>query len=268
MGMIYLRIRSVSVTITAVLTLICVPAARAAQQTAELAGSVSDQTGAPLPGVRMRIRGAADRETQTSALGHYSFRELPEGNYELSAQLSGFERERRTVRVQTGERVTVFFTLQIAFVEETIVTAAKTGARNVQDVPMSITAVSQAELERLGTQTVDQAPAVAPSVTFSQNTGWGQLTIRGIGTNVLFAGSDPSSAIYLDGVYLARPAMAFTQFLDLERMEVLRGPQGTLYGRNAVGGAMNLISTAPTNEFQASARLTAGNFRELRASTR
>ena len=107
-----------------------------------------------------------------------------------------------------------------------------------------------------------------PSVTFSQNTGWGQLTIRGIGTNAVFAGADPSSAIYLDGVYLARPAMAFARFLDLERIEVLRGPQGTLYGRNAVGGAMNLIPRPPTNDFQASAHVTAGNFGELRADAR
>ena len=74
--------------------------------------------------------------------------------------------------------------------------------------------------------------------------------------------------MYLDGVYLARPAMAFVQFLDLDRIEVLRGPQGTLYGRNAVGGAMNLISKPPTNDFQASADLTAGNFGELRADAR
>ena len=64
------------------------------------------------------------------------------------------------------------------------------------------------------------------------------------------AGSDPSSAMYLDGVYLARPAMAFVQFLDLDRIEVLRGPQGTLYGRNAVGGAMNLISRRPRMTFR------------------
>ena len=134
--------------------------------------------------------------------------------------------------------------------------------------PIAITAVSQADLGRLGTQTIEGAPALAPSVTFSQNTGWGQLTIRGIGTNAVFAGSDPSSAIYLDGVYLARPAMAFARFLDLERIEVLRGPQGTLYGRNAVGGAMNLIPRPPTNDFQASAHFTAGNFGELRADAR
>jgi iron complex outermembrane receptor protein len=85
-------------------------------------------------------------------------------------------------------------------------------------------------------------------VTLSQNTGFGQLTIRGIGTNVVNAWSDPSSALYLDGVYLARPAMEFVHFLDLDRIEVLRGPQGTLYGRNALGGAINLISRPPTND--------------------
>jgi len=85
---------------------------------------------------------------------------------------------------------------------------------------------------------------------------------------VVCAGSDPSSAMYLDGVYLARPAMEFVQFLDLDRIEVLRGPQGTLYGRNAVGGAINLITRTPGNDFQASANVTTGNFGALRASAR
>ena len=152
------------------------------------------------------------------------------------------------------------FTLHLAILEQTIVTASKLGERDVQAIPMAISAVANAALGRLGTHTLGQAAALAPSVTLSQNAGFGQLTIRGIGTNVVFAGSDPSSAMYLDGVYLARPAMAFVQFLDLDRIEVLRGPQGTLYGRNAVGGAMNLISKPPTNDFQASADLTAGSF--------
>ena len=215
-----------------------------------------------------RFRVSQTVERQTSAVGDFAFQDLPEGDYEISAELSGFERARRALRVRAGERVTVSFTLHVAIVEETIVTAAKVGERDVQTIPMAISAVSNAELERLGTQTLGEAAALAPSVTFSQNTGFGQLTIRGIGANVLYAGSDPSSAMYLDGVYLARPAMAFVQFLDLDRIEVLRGPQGTLYGRNAVGGAMNLISRPPTNEFQASADLTAGNFGALRADAR
>ena len=104
-----------------------------------------------------------------------------------------------------------------------------------------------------------------PSVTFSQNTGFGQLTIRGIGTNAIFAGSDPSSAVYVDGVYQARPAMDLTDFLDVERVEVLRGPQGTLYGRNAVGGAMNVLTKSPPHELEAGSRLIFGNDQEFRA---
>ncbi len=214
----------------------------AAQSAAVVVGSIVDQTGAPLAGVRVTIRGVAVRIAVTGTAGDFAFSDVPDGDYEISAELSGFERARRAVRVLAGERVTVSLALRVAILEETIVTAAKTGERDLQSVPMAVTAVSSAEIARLGTQTISDTPALAPSVTFSQNTGWGQLTIRGIGASTLLAGSDPSSAMYLDGVYLARPTMAFTQFLDLERIEVLRGPQGTLYGRNAVA----TFGTPPT----------------------
>ena len=240
----------------------------AAQSAAVVVGSIVDQTGAPLAGVRVTIRGVAVRMAATGAAGDFAFSDVPDGDYEISAELSGFERARRAVRVLAGERVTVSLALRVAILEETIVTAAKAGERDLQSVPMAVSAVSSAEIARLGTQTVSDTPALAPSVTFSQNTGWGQLTIRGIGASTLLAGSDPSSAMYLDGVYLARPTMAFAQFLDLERIEVLRGPQGTLYGRNAVGGAINLIPKPPTNVFQAAAGFTAGNFGALRANAR
>ena len=240
----------------------------AAQSAAAVVGSIVDQSGAPLPGVRMTIRGVAVRTADSGAAGDFAFSDVPEGDYEISAELGGFERQARALHLRAGERTTVSFTLRVAFVEKTIVTAAKTGGRDVQETPIAITAVSHADLGRLGAQTIEEAPALAPSVTLSQNTGWGQLTIRGIGTNLLIAGSDPSSAIYLDGVYLARPAMVFERFLDLERIEVLRGPQGTLYGRNAVGGAMNLIPRQPTNDLEASALFTAGNFGETRADAR
>src|SRR6185436_16175713 len=135
-----------------------------------------------------------------------------------------------------------------------VVTAAKTGTTDVQSSPLAISAIPSTALSRFGIRTIDEAAAQTPLVTFTQNTTFGQLSIRGIGTNAVFAGADPSSAMYLDGVYLARPAMAFTDFLDVERIEVVRGPQGTLYGRNALGGAVNLITKAPSNDFEAAAR--------------
>ena len=238
---------------------------RSAHSPRQRCRSTVDQTGAPLPGVRLTIRGVADRTAVTSAAGDFAFAGLPEGDYEISAELSGFQREARAVRVQAGERVARVLDPASRHPGRTVVTAAKAGERDVQTIPMAISAVSDAELERLGTRTLVQAAALAPSVTLSQNNNFAQLTIRGIGTNVVNAGSDPSSAMYLDGVYLARPAMAFVQFLDLDRVEVLRGPQGTLYGRNAVGGALNLISRTPTNEFQASANV---DRRELRRASR
>jgi len=231
-------------------------------------GSIYDQTGAALPGVRVTIQGVTAREADSGAAGDFAFRDLPAGDYELSAWLAGFERAHRAVRVPAGGRVSLSLTLNVAMHEDTIVTAARVGASDVQAIPMAISAVSNDELARLGTSTLDQAAALAPSVTLSQNAGFGQLTIRGIGTNAVNAGSDPSAGMYLDGVYLARPAMEFVQFLDLDRIEVLRGPQGTLYGRNAVGGAINLISRPPTNDLQASATFAAGNFGEVRANAR
>ena len=133
--------------LAAVLVLFCVAGFRGRTVRAERCPvPIVDQTGAPLPGVRVTIRGVADRAADTSAAGDFAFPDLPEGDYEISAELSGFERQRRAVRVRAGERVTVSFTLHVAIVEETIVTAAKAGERDVQAIPMAITAVSNAEL--------------------------------------------------------------------------------------------------------------------------
>jgi iron complex outermembrane recepter protein len=243
-------------------------AAAAAQPAATLSGSVVDQTGAPLPYVHVDIRGAVDRAAETGASGEFAFRDLPEGVYELSAELRHFERARRIVHVRVAEVAKVSITLRVAALEETLVTATKGAARDVQAMPMSISAMSSADLDRLGTRTLSDAAPLAPSVTLSQNANFVQLTIRGIGANVVNAGSDPSSAMYLDGVYLGRQAMGFVQFLDLDRVEVLRGPQGTLYGRNAVGGAVNMVSRPATNELEASATLSAANLGGLRANGR
>jgi iron complex outermembrane receptor protein len=254
--------------IATVLALLCAPAPVPGQPTGVISGFVYDQAGAAVAGARVTIRGASQCDVNTSAAGAFSFEDVAVGDYEISVDLNGFHRERRAVRLQAGKAVALTVTLRVAMVEEAIVTAAKEGSRDAQQIPMAIASVPDSDLQRLGAKTIADAAALAPSVTFAQNVGFGQLTIRGIGTNVLYAGSDPSSAMYLDGVYLARPAMELAQILDIDRIEVLRGPQGTLYGRNAVGGAINLVFRPPANSAEASADLTVGNFGDLRGAAR
>ena len=138
----------------------------------------------------------------------------------------------------------------------------------MQTVPMAVSVLPGTQLARMQDHTVEHIAGRAPGVTFSQNAGRAQVTIRGIGTNSVLPGSDPSSAVYLDGVYLARPAMVLADFLDLDRVEVLRGPQGTLYGRNSLGGAINLVSRTPTSDKEASFRVSGGSDGTFRADAR
>jgi iron complex outermembrane receptor protein len=130
-------------------------------------------------------------------------------------------------------------------IEEIFVTAQKR-TESVQTVPISIVTLTGAQLERTNQSDLLAVAGRTPSLQFSSAGGEGQLYIRGVGSNLLAVGSDPSVAINLDGVYLGRPNMGLSQFLDVERVEVLRGPQGTLYGRNATGGSINLVSRQPS----------------------
>ena len=231
-------------------------------------GTVGGPTGVPLAGVSITVTGAADRVATTGPDGRFEFQGLPEGEYDLDAVLKGFAPARRTVRITPGRREVISLTLLVSRRDEVVVTATKAGEADVQTTPMAITVLPGVDLARMEARTVAQIAGLAPSVTFSQTADWAQLTIRGIGSDTVFAGSDPSSAVYVDGVYLARPAMVLADFLDLERVEVLRGPQGTLYGRNVIGGALNLISRPPAEELEASAHAAVGNDHSLRAEGR
>ncbi|MEZ5459346.1 MAG: TonB-dependent receptor [Steroidobacteraceae bacterium] len=133
--------------------------------------------------------------------------------------------------------------------EEIVVTAQKR-AESLQDTPIAITAISGDQLQELNRDDVAAIASQTPSLAYSEAGGESQIYIRGVGSNLFSVGADPSVAINLDGIYLGRSNMGLTQFLDVERVEVLRGPQGTLYGRNATGGAINIYSRMPTDTLQ------------------
>lgn len=239
-----------------------------AQSPASITGTVSDSTGLALTNVIVTIHGPIAQAVVTGADGTFAFVNLPDGSYEVVAERPQFATRTQAVQLGSGDVVALDLTLPVQLMEQAVVTAARLGEADAQSTAMSVSTLSAAELDRSQTHTIGQLAGVAPSVTFSQNSDFAQLTIRGIGSNVVYAGSDPSSAVYLDGVYLARPVMMTTDFLDLARVEIVRGPQGTLYGRNAVGGAINLITRVPTNEFEVSADVSGGDHGLFRTQLR
>lgn len=151
--------------------------------------------------------------------------------------------------------------------DEIVVTAEKREA-SLQDVPIAIVAVTGETIEKLAIDDIMDLYVQTPGMSFSRAGGEAQVYIRGIGTDAFGVTVDPSVAIHLDGVYLGRPQMGLAQFLDVERVEVLKGPQGTLYGRNATGGAINLISRSPGDELGGYVTAGFGEFdrREIKAA--
>ncbi|MCW3834522.1 TonB-dependent receptor [Sphingomonas canadensis] len=147
-----------------------------------------------------------------------------------------------------------------AYHGDIVVTATKNGATRLQDTAMGISAYGGDALQRSGARDMRDLTQLAPSMTVSENSSFAQIYIRGVGSNNVFAGSDPSSTVHMDGVYLARPASYFNSFLDVERVEVLRGPQGTLYGRNSVGGTINVISRKPDEVLRGKFEAGYGNY--------
>ncbi len=144
----------------------------------------------------------------------------------------------------------------MAQVEEIVVTAQKV-KENVQDVPIAITAVSGDRLQQAVVFSLENISTVIPSVTFRKGTTSANsaIVMRGVGTISFSVAAEPSVSTVVDGVVLSRSGQAFMDLVDLERLEVLRGPQGTLFGRNASAGLVNIVSKGGTDDFQAEANV-------------
>ena len=138
------------------------------------------------------------------------------------------------------------------FTDDQIIVTAQKREQNLQDVPIAISAASGEQLRNAGVTSVAALSELIPSVTFTQSTGDinSSVNIRGVGTSVFSSAVEPSVSFVVDGVVLARQGQAFQDLIDIERVEVLRGPQSTLFGKNASAGVVNVITQAPSEEFE------------------
>jgi iron complex outermembrane receptor protein len=150
--------------------------------------------------------------------------------------------------------------------EEDILVTARRRTENLQDVPIAVTAYSGDALERQGATDITDLSDTTPNVTIETSRGSNTtLTafIRGVGQQDPVAGFEAGVGLYLDDVYLNRPQGAVLDIYDVERIEVLRGPQGTLYGRNTIGGAIKYVTKRLPDDPRLSARVTVGNYKQI-----
>lgn len=147
-----------------------------------------------------------------------------------------------------------------------IVVTARRREEKAQSLPIAITAISAADIAKLGARSAPDAVRSVPGLQFdvgggiSGNAFTSSIYIRGVGQNEYLATSDPGVALYIDGVYYARQVGSVFDLADIKDLEVLRGPQGTLFGKNALGGALNVTTTAPADKFSALVQGNVGSY--------
>jgi iron complex outermembrane receptor protein len=147
-------------------------------------------------------------------------------------------------------------------IEEIVVTAQRR-SESLQDVPIAVTAITASKLEGMGIQSTQDLGELTPGLTLPVSSGYFQPHLRGVGTSSTGAGIENPVALYVDGVYIANPPSAFLSLNNIDRIEVDKGPQGTLFGRNATGGLIQIITRDPQQTTHLDADASYGNYRDV-----
>ena len=243
---------------------VCVEGPAALAQTATLAGTVVDAAGQPLPGANVVATGPDDT-TGTSAGedGRFRLPGLAPGSYRVETRFVGYEPDTKTMVLEADRTRTVRLVLQRTTreIEEVVVTAQNRRER-LRDVPISATVFSAADLEENRGTSVEDYAAQTPNLTFA-STGRrseSDITIRGISN---LGGQNNAFGVYVDGLNVTPASSDIAinpKLLDVERVEVLRGPQGTHFGRNAIAGAVSITTKKPAERFSVEAQGKAERF--------
>ncbi len=230
-------------------------------------GIVTDEDGGPLPGATIVIKGT-NTFAVTDVDGKFTIPALKTFPFTLQFRILGYRSQQVEVYELTGEP------LEIALSSDNLLDAITVTARRRSeistDVPIPVSIVSGAQVEDGGAFNVNRVKELIPSVQlYSSNPRNTALNVRGLGTTFGLTndGIDPGVGFYVDGVYYARPAAATLDFIDVERIEVLRGPQGTLFGKNTTAGAFNITTRKPSFDTDATLELSYGNLGYLQVKS-
>lgn len=223
-------------------------------------GKITSLANEPLAGISVHLLNT-NRGTATAADGSYELKEVLAGTYQVQFSAIGFATSEKTVEV-TAEGASLDFQLPEATtqLEDVVVTAQKT-EEEIQKIPLSVSAISSVKVQQYRMWNSQDITGVVPNL-YSANPGDNRnvTSIRGI-TSTSY---DPSVATYVDGVNQFSLDTYIAPLVDIERIEVLRGPQGTLYGRNAMGGVINIITKQPDNRTAGFGEVSIGTYGQQR----
>jgi iron complex outermembrane receptor protein len=233
--------------------------------TSTVTGQVRDSLGGAIPGAAIRIVNEATGvavEAVSDAQGSYRVAGLAPGRYRAEATLDGFETAVSRVVLAADQTTAIDVTLLPARFAQTVVVTARRVEEAAQEVPIPVSVVSGDLIADAGAFNVNRLKEQIPTVQFySTNPRNSSVQIRGLGApfGLTNDGIEPGVGLYIDGVFYARPASAALDFLDVERIEVLRGPQGTLFGKNTTAGAINVTTRKPSFTQETEFELNYGN---------
>lgn len=182
----------------------------------------------------------------------------------ISAQSTGLK-ARKALGLSVSALALAALSPAHAQVQDIVVTAQKV-EQNLQDVPIAISAVTGEAFNRAGAKSLEDITAIVPSVTFRKGTtnANSAIVMRGVGTISFSVAAEPSVSTVVDGIVLSRSGQSFLDLVDFDRLEVLRGPQGTLFGKNASAGLVNIVSKGGTKDFEAEANMSGTTDEEYR----
>lgn len=232
-----------------------------------LTGIIKRSDGSSVPHATLKIRGT-NISTSANEKGEFRISPVPEVPFYLQVSSVGF-------KAQDFQILTVSATpLELVLLENSlldqIVVTSRRRSEVLQEVPIPITVIGGQASENAGAFNVNRLKELVPSVQlYASNARNTTLNIRGLGSTFGLTndGIDPGVGFYVDGVYHARPAATSTDFIDVDQIEVIRGPQGTLFGKNTTAGAFNITTKKPSLVPSAKVELSYGNYNFIQAKT-
>lgn len=223
---------------------------------ASIHGIIKDETSKPVSGVNVHLLNTA-YSTQTDLNGEFNFGNLSQGNYTIHIFAEGYGESYKTVSLQNGTNTIEFTYSKQSNTLETVVISSQKREELLQQSPLSVTALSSQKVEAYRLWNINDLTSISSNL-YSSNPGDNRnvTSIRGI-VNTSY---DQAIATYVDGVNQFNLDTYIPQLFDVERIEILKGPQGTLYGRNAMGGVINIITKKPGNTTNGFAQVNIGNY--------